>query len=44
MIIDPWGVIVACLPEGEGVTVADIGLNLMQQVREDLPALKHRRL
>jgi nitrilase len=44
MIIDPWGAIVACLPEGEGVAVADIGLNLMHQVREDLPALKHRRL
>ncbi len=44
MIIDPWGVIVACLPEGEGAVLAEIGLKMMNQVREDLPALKHRRL
>ena len=44
MLINPWGEIIACLPEGEGVVVGALDLNLLAQVRENLPALKHRRL
>jgi nitrilase len=44
MLIDPWGEIQAVLPEDEGIVVGTIDLPYLQQVRESLPALKHRRL
>ena len=42
MIIDPWGRILAELPQGEGVIVAEIDPDLIQSVRSSLPALEHR--
>ncbi len=42
MIIDPWGDIVAELPEGEGVVVADVDSVRLNSVRTRLPALAHR--
>lgn len=44
MLIDPWGEIKAVLPEGEGIVIGDIESAYLQQVRENLPALKHRKL
>ena len=44
MIIDPWGEVLAVLPEGEGVVVADLDGARLQSVRTRLPALKHRLL
>ena len=45
MIIDPWGEVVACREDaGPGVVVADFDPQLMQGVRNNLPALQHRRL
>lgn len=44
MLIDPWGKIVAQLPEGEGVVLGNIDLDGLQKIRDSLPALKHRRL
>ena len=44
LIIDPWGEIVACREEGAGIIVADIDTDHIAQVRENLPALAHRRL
>lgn len=44
MLIDPWGEIKAVLPEGEGIVIGDIESVYLQQVRENLPALKHRKL
>lgn len=44
MLVDPWGDIKAVLPESEGVIVGDIDRSLIAEVRENLPALKHRRL
>ncbi|HEY8101698.1 MAG TPA: carbon-nitrogen hydrolase family protein [Burkholderiaceae bacterium] len=44
MLIDPWGEIIAELAEGEGVVIGDIDPHHLQQVRENLPALKHRKL
>ena len=44
MLIDPWGEVKALLPEGEGIVVGDLDTRHIQQVRESLPALKHRKL
>ena len=44
MLIDPWGEIKAVLVEGEGIVTGDIEFQYLQQVRESLPALKHRKL
>ncbi|HEY1043545.1 MAG TPA: nitrilase-related carbon-nitrogen hydrolase, partial [Telluria sp.] len=44
MLIDPWGEVVALLREGEGVVVGNIDPAMLAQVRESLPALKHRTL
>ena len=43
MIVDPWGVVLAQAPDGEGVVVADLDFGLLASVRERLPALDHRR-
>ncbi len=42
MVIDPWGEVLAVLPEGEGVVVAEVKAERLAQVREQLPALTHR--
>jgi deaminated glutathione amidase len=44
MLIDPWGDIKTVLPEGEGIVVGEIDRELIAGVRENLPALRHRRL
>ena len=43
MLIDPWGKILNCLEDGEGVVIADLDMDAMQKIRNNLPALKHRR-
>jgi predicted amidohydrolase len=42
MLIDPWGTVLAVLPEGEGVVSGEIDLAHLASIRESLPALKHR--
>ena len=42
MLIDPWGEIVAERDEGEGVVAGAIDPERLAEVRENLPALKHR--
>ena len=42
MLVDPWGQIQEVLPEGEGIVIGNIDAKFMAQVRENLPALKHR--
>ncbi len=44
VLIDPWGVVVAELPEGAGVIVGEVDGARIAQVRRELPALAHRRL
>lgn len=44
MLIDPWGEIVAVLAEGEGVVTGNIESHNLRDVRDSLPALKHRKL
>ncbi len=44
MIIDPWGKIVAVLPDGPGFVISEIDLDYLSRVRCELPCLAHRRL
>ena len=45
MVVDPWGAVVAERREdGVGVVVADIAIDLLREVRTQLPALEHRTL
>jgi deaminated glutathione amidase len=44
MIVDPWGEVLAVLPEGEGVVIAEVDGARLAGVRAQLPALRHRRL
>jgi deaminated glutathione amidase len=43
MVVDPLGKVVAVLPEGEGVVLAEIDSARTASVRLQLPALEHRR-
>jgi len=42
MVIDPWGTIVACCEQGEGLALAKVDPGLTEKVRLNLPALRHR--
>lgn len=44
MLIDPWGEIVASLPQGEGVVIGEMSQERLVSVRKAIPALKHRRI
>lgn len=44
MIIDPFGKILAELPEGEGIIYADIDLDYLAELRASFPALQHRKI
>ena len=44
MIVDPWGLVLACCPDGPGVALAELDRAALARVRSELPALKHRRL
>jgi len=44
MVVDPWGEVLAVRPEGEGVVLAEVDAERLATVRQQLPALSHRRL
>jgi deaminated glutathione amidase len=44
MIVDPWGTVLAQVPDGEGIAVAELDLGRLERVRRELPALSHARL
>ena len=44
MIVDPWGEVLALQAEGEGVVLAELDAARRDEVRTQLPALRHRRL
>ncbi len=44
LIVDPWGIILATVPDGEGFALADLDAAAVQQFRSQLPALQNRRL
>ncbi|HEY4895573.1 MAG TPA: carbon-nitrogen hydrolase family protein [Solirubrobacteraceae bacterium] len=43
MIVDPWGVVLAQAPDGEGHIVADLDLARQLEIRDRLPSLANRR-
>jgi deaminated glutathione amidase len=43
MIVDPWGRILACRPEGTGIVVADLDFDVQRRIREEMPVLANRR-
>ncbi len=43
MIVDPWGVVLAQAPDGEGFAIADLDFDrLRSEVRAALPSLANR--
>jgi predicted amidohydrolase len=44
MIVDPWGKVLAELPDGSGIVIAEVDLDFLAKVRAELPALSHRKL
>ena len=44
LIIDPWGLVLAQAPDGEGVILAHLDYERLQRCRRELPCLRHRRL
>src|SRR5262244_1354159 len=43
MIVDPWGKVLAELPDGPGIVMAEVNLDFLAKVRAELPALAHRK-
>jgi len=44
MVIDPWGEVMSLQAEGPGVVLADLDIERLRSVRQQLPSLQHRRL
>jgi predicted amidohydrolase len=44
MIVDPWGAMLAQVPEGEGLALAELDFDRQDRLRRELPALSHTRL
>jgi len=44
MIVDPWGGVMARLAQGGGLVTATLDLTLLNGLRQNFPALTHRRL
>lgn len=42
MLVDPWGEVLACHPEGEGLVLGKVDAARLAEIRLNLPALKHR--
>ena len=43
LAVSPWGEITACLPEGEGLIMAEIDLEAVKLARQQIPGLANRR-
>jgi nitrilase len=44
MIVDPWGEVLGCRDEGQGIVLGELDAARLADVRRRLPALAHRRL
>jgi predicted amidohydrolase len=42
LIIDPWGLVLAQAPDGEGVIYARLDCERLERLRRELPCLEHR--
>ena len=42
MIVDPWGLVLACAPDEDAVVVADIDAERLRAIRTALPSLANR--
>ena len=42
-VTDPWGKVMKQLDEKEGILIEEIDLDREDQIREQLPLLKHRK-
>lgn len=43
LIVDPWGQIVAMVPDGPGIALAEIDLGRVERIRQALPVTDHSR-
>jgi predicted amidohydrolase len=43
MIVDPWGEVLAQAGEEEGVIIAELDLERLEEVRDSVPSLANRR-
>jgi predicted amidohydrolase len=41
-ILDPWGAVIAQIPDRDGVAVAELDMAYLAQIRRELPCLEHR--
>jgi predicted amidohydrolase len=44
MIVNPWGEVKSCMPQGNGVITDDLDIAYVHSLREDFPALRHRKM
>lgn len=44
MIVDPWANVIDCLPEGEGVVIANVDFTKVDEYRKTLPVVRDRDL
>ena len=44
MVIDPWGEILAEVETGPGIACAEIDLDLLVNIRQNFPAISHRKI
>ncbi|XP_029436494.1 deaminated glutathione amidase [Rhinatrema bivittatum] len=44
MVVDPWGCVVAQCPEGTGLCYAQIDLQYLRRIRQEMPVMLHRRV
>jgi predicted amidohydrolase len=44
MVIDPWGTVIAQAVDGIGLITADLDLDRLARIRQELPSLANRRL
>ncbi|GGB83680.1 hypothetical protein GCM10011352_06910 [Marinobacterium zhoushanense] len=43
MIVDPWGEVLGCQDQGEGVVLAEVDLDKLKRLRAEMPVWQHRR-
>jgi predicted amidohydrolase len=44
MVVDPWGTVVAQMPDEVGLVTADLDLGRLERIRVEVPSLANRRL